>query len=194
MAPMVQAAFAFCSRQKTTAISRIGLPRELLSSPNGMTLSQIAGPTVPGLRWQIYPGTWTELPDLAAQTPVFKGDSPSLQADPQGFTRYAAVWDGFIDIPADGGYTFHLMARDGARLVIDGMQIAQTGPPFAQVCGSPGNAVRYDHGSVGLRAGPHASAYRRSSLRQPGIAAHPLGRPVASSYRHPSHGLYPSAR
>ena len=117
---------------------------------------QIAGPALPGLTWQIYPGTWTELPDLAHQTAIFNGSSPNLYADPQGFTRYVAVWDGFIDIPADGGYTFHLMARDGARLVIDGTQIAKTGPPFAQVCGSPGNAVRYDHGSIGLRAGRHS--------------------------------------
>jgi hypothetical protein len=117
--------------------------------------AQIAGPTVPGLMWQIYAGTWTELPDLMHQTAIFNGNSPNLFADPQGFTRYVAAWDGFIDIPADGGYTFHLMSRDGARLVIDGIQIAKTGPPFAQVCGSPGNALRYDHGSIGLRAGRH---------------------------------------
>ena len=72
------------------------------------------------------------------------------------FTRYATAWDGFIEIPADGGYTFHLIDRDGARLVIDGMEVAKTGPPFAQVCGSPGNALRYDRGSLGLRAGLHA--------------------------------------
>jgi len=118
--------------------------------------AQIPGPTLAGLAWHVYPGTWTELPDLSSQTAIFSGESPNLRADPQGFTRYATAWDGFIDIPADGGYTFHLMARDGARLVIDGMQIAKTGPPFAQVCGSPGNAVRYDHGSIGLHAGRHA--------------------------------------
>ncbi len=60
-----------------------------------------------------------------------------------------------MNIPADGGYTFHLIDRDGARLVIDGMEVARTGTPFAQVCGSPGNALRYDRGSLGLRAGPH---------------------------------------
>jgi hypothetical protein len=35
------------------------------------------------------------------------------------------------------------------------MQVAKTGPPFAQVCGAPGNAMRYDRGSLGLRAGRH---------------------------------------
>jgi len=112
-------------------------------------------PTVPGLAWQVYPGVWTLLPDLAQEHEVFSGQSPNLHADPGGFTRYAAVWDGMIDIPADCGYTFHLLARDGARLVIDGVQVAKTGPPFAQVCGSPGNAMRYEHGSLGLRAGKH---------------------------------------
>ena len=85
----------------------------------------------------------------------FHGESLNLHADSQGFTKYAAAWDGQIDIPADGGYTFHLMSRDGARLVIDGVEVAKTGPPFAQVCGSPGNAMRYDRGSLGLRAGKH---------------------------------------
>jgi hypothetical protein len=118
--------------------------------------AQIAGPTLAGLAWHVFPGTWTELPDLSSQTAIFSGESANLRADPQGFTRFATAWDGFIDIPADGGYTFHLIARDGARLAIDGMQIAKTGPPFAQVCGSPGNAVRYEHGSIGLRAGRHA--------------------------------------
>ncbi|HEY1159470.1 MAG TPA: PA14 domain-containing protein, partial [Terracidiphilus sp.] len=86
-------------------------------------------PTVPGLAWQIYPGEWTQLPDLTTQHAVFNGESPNLRADSQGFTRYAAAWDGLIDIPADGGYTFHLIARDGARLVIDGVEVAKTGPP-----------------------------------------------------------------
>jgi hypothetical protein len=117
--------------------------------------ASFVGSTVPGLTWQVYPGTWTELPNLATERPLFAGEGPNLRVDSKGFTRYVSVWDGFIDIPADGGYTFHLLARDGARLVIDGVEVARTGPPFAQVCGAPGNAVRYDRGSLGLRAGKH---------------------------------------
>ncbi len=115
-----------------------------------------SGPTLPGLAFQIYPGTWTELPDLATEHAALSGEASNLNANGQGYIEYAAAWDGFIDIPADGGYTFHLMDRDGARVVIDGMQVAKTGPPFAQVCGSPGNAMRYDRGSLGLRAGRHS--------------------------------------
>jgi hypothetical protein len=115
----------------------------------------VAGPTVAGLAWKIYPGTWTELPDLTKAKAVFSGESPNLHVDAEGYTGYVAVWDGLIDIPADGGYTFHLIDADGARLVIDGVQLAKTGPPFAQVCGAPGNALQYDRGALGLRAGRH---------------------------------------
>jgi hypothetical protein len=114
-----------------------------------------AGPMLPGLAWQLYTGAWTELPNLAAERAVFSGESPNVHADSQGYTHYAVAWDGQIDIPADGGYSFHLLSRDGARLVIDGVEVAKTGPAFAEVCGSPGNAMRYDRGSLGLRAGKH---------------------------------------
>jgi PA14 domain/PKD domain len=114
------------------------------------------GPTSPGLAYKIYAGGWIDLPDFSKLTPVVTGNSPNLAASAQGFTRYATTWDGFIHVPADGGYTFHLIDRDGARVLIDGMEVAKTGPPFAQVCGSPGNALRYDRGSLGLRAGLHA--------------------------------------
>jgi hypothetical protein len=61
-----------------------------------------------------------------------------------------------VNVPRDGGYTFHLIDRDGARLEIDGVEVAKTGAAFAQVCGSPGNALRYDRGAIGLRAGLHS--------------------------------------
>jgi hypothetical protein len=150
------------------------------------------GPELPGLAWRIYPGEWTELPDLSAEHAVFTGESPGLRADSQGFTRYAAAWDGLIDIPADGGYTFHLLARDGARLVIDGVEVARTGPSFAQVCGSPGNAMRYDRGSLGLRAGKHAfhlEGLHSASQGEPRLLWEGPGLPLtdvpSAAYSHP---------
>lgn len=112
--------------------------------------------TAPGLDYRIFPGTWPELPAFAAQTAVFRGVALTVgKADPRGFTRYAVEYGGYVQAPADGAYTFHLLARDGARLTIDGQVVAQTGPPFGEVCGSSVNAVRYDSGAIGLRAGHH---------------------------------------
>jgi hypothetical protein len=115
-----------------------------------------AGPFDPGLAFRIFPGEWTELPNLDAEHAMVAGESPAIEANAQGFTHYAVAWDGFFEVPADGGYLFSLIDRDGARLTIDGVEVAKTGPPFAQVCGSPGNAARYAVGSLGLRAGKHS--------------------------------------
>ena len=108
-------------------------------------------------------------------------------------TPHATVWDGFINIPADGGYTFHLLDRDGARLTIDGMEVAKTGPAFGLVCGSPGNAVRYDRGSLGLRAGLHSihiEALNTASQGAPRLLwegpSTPLSDVPASAFSQPS--------
>jgi hypothetical protein len=45
-------------------------------------------PTAAGLTWNIYAGTWIELPDLTKQQAVFSGEAPSLQADSHGFARF----------------------------------------------------------------------------------------------------------
>ncbi len=115
------------------------------------------GKTLPGLEYHVYPGTWPELPAFAAETPASGGVAPNLAAvKTGGFTRFAVAYDGFVDVPRDGGYSFSLMARDGARLIVDGQFVAQTGPPFCEVCGSPVNAMRYARGTIGLRSGKHA--------------------------------------
>ncbi len=130
--------------------------------------AQAPSQVVPGLSWKFYPGTWTALPDFSVLQPAISGTSADLSAQlaainqtavpplPGTLTPHATVWDGFINVPSDGGYTFHLMDRDGARLVIDGIEVGKTGPAFGLVCGSPGNAVRYVPGALGLRAGPHS--------------------------------------
>ncbi|HEX4322052.1 MAG TPA: PA14 domain-containing protein, partial [Acidobacteriaceae bacterium] len=113
-------------------------------------------PTAAGLEYRIYPGTWPELPAFAASTPTIRGIAPTLaEANARGFTRFAVAYDGFLQVPAEGGYTFALMARDGARLIIDGIPVAETGPPFGEVCGSSANAIRFARGTIGLHAGKH---------------------------------------
>jgi hypothetical protein len=129
------------------------------------------GGTQPGLEYRIYPGTWPALPPLARETATLNGITLSLTAaNAGGFTRYAVQYDGFLQLPTDGGYSFHLLARDGARLTIDGKLVVQTGPPFGEVCGSPVNAVRYALGTIGLRAGRHMIRLETLESTSPGPA------------------------
>ncbi len=123
----------------------------------------------PGLLYSIFPGSWPDLPNFKAETPIIHDVASDLtDVYSGGFSRFAVTYDGFVEIPADGGYTFNLMARDGARLMIDGTALVQTGPPFAEVCGSPLNAVRYAHGSIGLRAGRHSFRLEALESTSPG--------------------------
>ena len=72
-----------------------------------------------------------------------------------GAENYGASFDGLLQVPADGGYTFMLENNDAGRLIIDGQIIAASPKPWPQVCGMRGNAVRFARGSVSLAAGPH---------------------------------------
>lgn len=149
--------------------------------------------TQPGLNWKLYSGAWTELPDLSPLAPTLTGSSVDLSTSAQTPRPYATAWEGFLRIPASGGYTFHLIDRDGARLVIDGLEIARTGRPFPQVCGSPGNAERYSRGSIGLRPGLHSlrvEALNSSSDGPPRLLwegpSIPLADLTASALSHPA--------
>jgi hypothetical protein len=62
-----------------------------------------------------------------------------------------------LQIPTDGGYTFSLLAsQPGTSLILDGQTLATTPPPFPNVCGLPGDAVRLSTASIALAKGPHS--------------------------------------
>lgn len=56
-------------------------------------------------------------------------------------------WTGFIQIPADGKYTFYLESDDGSRLFIDGKQVLDNGGA---------HAMEEVPGDINLTAGKHA--------------------------------------
>jgi hypothetical protein len=70
--------------------------------------------------------------------------------------------------------------------------VAKTGPPFAQVCGAPGNAMRYDRGALGLRAGRHTlrvEALHQASQGPPRLLWEGPGLPItdvpAAAFSYP---------
>ncbi|HEU4555228.1 MAG TPA: sulfatase-like hydrolase/transferase [Chitinophaga sp.] len=71
----------------------------------------------PGVVWQSYTGNFPWVPDVATLTPEDSGEAarpalPSAKKDKSG----ALYYTGYIQVPADGAYTFHLRAGDGALL------------------------------------------------------------------------------
>ena len=119
--------------------------------------SQRVAKTKTGLTYRYYEGSWMQLPDFGKMKPAAEGSVAgfdlSVRKRPN---HYALVYDGYLEIPANGGYTFTLVSRDAARLEIGSEVVATSPPPVAQVCGSIGNMVQEAKGSIGLKKGKHS--------------------------------------
>ena len=110
----------------------------------------------PGLHYRYFEGAWSVRSKFDDLIPMAQGVSKQLDFSVRrSEDDFALIFDGYIRIPADGGYTFTLLSKDGARLEIGGAIVATTPAPVAQVCGSVGNMVQAARGSIGLKAGLH---------------------------------------
>jgi len=74
---------------------------------------------VPGLAYAYYEGSWQRLPDFDQLTPVASGTTKTFSlAVRKRDDRFALKFTGYLEVPADGTYTFHLLSDDGSRLWI----------------------------------------------------------------------------
>ncbi|MGI4832066.1 MAG: PQQ-dependent sugar dehydrogenase [Janthinobacterium lividum] len=108
------------------------------------------GPASPvaDLNYSYYEGLWTALPDFATLGAVRTGTAavpdvtPRLRDD-----EFALRYTGYVQVPADGTYTFSTTSDDGSRLYIGS----------ALVVDNDGlHATQEQSGSIGLKAGLHA--------------------------------------
>ena len=81
--------------------------------------------------------------------------SVSLAAVPHSAADYSLAFDGNLQAPAEGGYTFLVEANDSAAIDIDGTHVETILKPMAQVCGLPGMAARVITANVALAKGRH---------------------------------------
>lgn len=64
-----------------------------------------------------YTGEWSALPDYNTLVPLKTGFSPNFNIDNRNRdNHYGFQYKGFIDIPADGIYTFYVASDDGGKL------------------------------------------------------------------------------
>lgn len=100
-----------------------------------------------GLIAKYYHGIWRSLPDFSALTPT---GTATVTAIDTGLKlrdqHYAIMFEGFLAIPVDGRYTFHLTSDDGSRMWIgDELIIENDGL----------HSVREHRAEVDLRPGLH---------------------------------------
>jgi len=100
-----------------------------------------------GLRLQYFEGAWEKIPDFSSITPVRSDLSPTVRlpafSQPE---RFALTLAGYIRVPLDGTYTFHLWSDDGSALYIDDNEVVDNDGPHGR---------QERKGAVALRAGLH---------------------------------------
>jgi azurin len=86
------------------------------------------GPRLQELKFELYHGAWTKLPDFKKLKPDRTGDVPDnlvqLKFDDYK-NQYGLVFTGKLEVPENGDYTFQIASDDGARLSIDGQKVIE---------------------------------------------------------------------
>jgi len=102
-----------------------------------------------GLQYAYYEGKFLSIPDTFLRKSDRIGRSKSLSLD---ITRRkdgcAIVFSGYLLVPADGCYTFHLSSDEGSRLTIGGRVVVDNDEYHKRLTTKVGK--------IALRAGMHA--------------------------------------
>ncbi len=133
-----------------------------------------------GVDYQYYEGTWNYLPNFGLIYPVKSGTIDNISLSPiQRQDNFAMQYSGFIDIPADGYYTFYLNSDDGSKLFIGDLNLINNDGL---------HAVSEASGRIGLKKGKHA--FTVTFFEKGG------GQSVTLSYEGPGMGkqLVPSSK
>ncbi|MEZ6058318.1 MAG: family 16 glycoside hydrolase [Planctomycetaceae bacterium] len=104
-------------------------------------------PLNPNLKYTVYHGDWTELPNFDELKAVKTGESAGFDLRHAGRgNAFAMRFDGFLPIEKEGKYTFHIGSDDGSRLLIGGKEVVKNDGIHPH---------GFSSGSVTLTAGVH---------------------------------------
>lgn len=75
----------------------------------------------PNLKYSVYFDDWSELPDFETMRPDATGEAAGFDIGVSGrASNYGIRFEGYLRLPREGRYNFHLGSDDGSRLIIDG--------------------------------------------------------------------------
>ena len=105
-------------------------------------------PTLSGVDYSYYEGTWNALPDFSSITTVKTGNTTNFSLTLRNINDlFAFKFTGYITIPTDGIYTFYTKSDDGSKLFIGTTEVVNND----NLHGSQEKS-----GTIGLKAGKHA--------------------------------------
>ena len=104
--------------------------------------------TINGIDYKYFEeSSYSFLPDFKNQNPIKVGSSDNFDISIANRADVFAVsFNGYINVPSDGQYTFYTSSDDGSNLYIDGIQVVNNDGL---------HAIQENSGKIGLRAGKH---------------------------------------
>ena len=120
-----------------------------VSTDDGLLPAVNPSNTTNGLNYRYFEGSdYPVVPDFAKVSPVKIGTVNNFDLSIAERTEVFAVnFTGYVDVPADGEYTFYTSSDDGSNLYIDGIKVVNNDGLHSE---------REISGTVGLKAGKHA--------------------------------------
>ncbi|RYY48274.1 MAG: T9SS type A sorting domain-containing protein [Chitinophagaceae bacterium] len=104
--------------------------------------------TVNGLDYKYYEGSWSVLPNFGALTAVKTGTVNNFDLTVANrMDQIGLSFTGYINVPADGVYTFYTTSDDGSKLLIDNVLVVDNDGL---------HGAQEKSGTIGLKAGKHA--------------------------------------
>lgn len=118
-------------------------------NPVNLLPATTSGNFISGIDYAYYEASgYTVVPDFTKITPVKKGTLNSISISVANRQeRFAMSFDGYIEVPSDGLYTFYSTSDDGSKIYIDGQLVVDNDGLHGIIEVS---------GAVGLKAGKHA--------------------------------------
>jgi predicted esterase len=94
--------------------------RDVAGNASPFSNQWVGVPSLIGVNWKYFMGTWTTLPNFYALTAVSAGTLSIYSLSPKTTNfNYGFFFSGFIYFPVAGSYTFRLISQDGSKLYID---------------------------------------------------------------------------
>ncbi|WP_299180005.1 carbohydrate-binding protein [uncultured Aquimarina sp.] len=100
-----------------------------------------------GISYAYYEGNWNSLPDFNSLSPISTGIGSAIDlSNTQSQDNFGLTFDGYINVPSNGSYTFYTTSDDGSTLWIDGIKVVDNDGL---------HGAREEFGTVCLEAGYH---------------------------------------
>ncbi|WP_435018772.1 PA14 domain-containing protein [Tundrisphaera sp. TA3] len=102
----------------------LGLTPDEATGIAAYLLKDVQVASSPNVAYRYYEGSWTNLPDFDALTPVASGMASGFDIDvARRRNNFALRFEGILEILREGDYTFRFRSDDGSRITLNGTKV-----------------------------------------------------------------------